>query len=371
MATAILIPLLNPNEPEALLASLFVHEGKQVHKGDVLGVLETTKSTAEMVAEADGFVLGLKHQAGESVSAGEVLGYLVESPDEPLNLTPAGATSKLKHESTKLDDLPGKVRITRPAAELARQHGIDISLLPVGPLITEADIRAVIERSAQPAVESSIPPAFDATALLVYGGGGHGKAVIELLRALDSYQLVGIVDDGLLVGQMILDVPILGGSEVLPALFGQGVHLAVNAVGGIGNVNTRIRVFERLAQAGFTCPAVIHPRAYVEPSAVLAAGVQIFPHAYVGSDARLGFGCIVNTGAIISHDCVLEDFVNISPGAILAGEVQVGQGVLIGMGATVNLQATVGAGARIGNGATVKSSVPERGLVRAGAVWPE
>jgi acetyltransferase-like isoleucine patch superfamily enzyme len=40
------------------------------------------------------------------------------------------------------------------------------------------------------------------------------------------------------------------------------------------------------------------------------------------------------------------------------------------MGATINLQVSIGAGARIGNGATVKSDVPERGMVRAGAIWP-
>ena len=31
----------------------------------------------------------------------------------------------------------------------------------------------------------------DPTALLIYGGGGHGKAVIELVRAGRVYRLVG------------------------------------------------------------------------------------------------------------------------------------------------------------------------------------
>jgi acetyltransferase-like isoleucine patch superfamily enzyme len=41
------------------------------------------------------------------------------------------------------------------------------------------------------------------------------------------------------------------------------------------------------------------------------------------------------------------------------------------MGVTLNLGVQVGAGARIGNGATVKADVPEKGLVRAGSIWPE
>ncbi len=217
------------------------------------------------------------------------------------------------------------------------------------------------------------PPAadFDPTAIIVYGGGGHGKSLIELLLALGSYRLAGVIDDSLPKGEAVLGVPVLGGGEVLAELHGGGVRLAANAVGGIGDLTVRVTVFERLAQAGFTCPAVMHPIAYVEPSADLSPGVQVFPHAYVGSDVRLGYGTIVNTGAIVSHDCLLGNYVNISPGAILAGGVQVGDGVLVGMGATINLLAHIGRGARIGNGATVKSDVPEAGVVRAGSVWPD
>jgi acetyltransferase EpsM len=182
--------------------------------------------------------------------------------------------------------------------------------------------------------------------------------------------LVGVIDDGLTRGEAILGVPVLGGNQMLTELHEAGTRLAINAVGGIGDVRVRVRVFQRLAQAGFACPAVVHPTAHIEASASLNPGVQVFAHAYVGSDSRVGYGAIVNTGAILSHDCQLGEYTNISPGAILAGEVQIGAGSLIGMGATINLRVRVGAGARIGNGATVKSDVPERGVVRAGTIWP-
>jgi sugar O-acyltransferase (sialic acid O-acetyltransferase NeuD family) len=207
-------------------------------------------------------------------------------------------------------------------------------------------------------------------AMVIYGCGGHGKACLDLVRSLGSYRVVGFVDDGFPAGEEIMGLPVLGGQDVLDRFYTQGVRLAVNAVGGIGNVAVRIQVFGSLAKAGFACPTMIHPTAFVESSATLSPGVQVFPHAYVGSEARVGFGSIINTGAIISHDCDLGEVVNISPGAILAGEVQVGARALIGMSATVNLQAKIGAGARIGNGATVKSDVPENGIVRAGGVWP-
>jgi sugar O-acyltransferase (sialic acid O-acetyltransferase NeuD family) len=269
-----------------------------------------------------------------------------------------------------VEAIPEGLRISQPALALARSHGYDLGKLPRGPLITEATLQGLL---AQARPERFTPPtaAFDPTAILVYGGGGHGKTLIELLNRLGTYRIVGVVDDGIPTGQTVLGLSVLGGGAVLEEIYAQGVRLAVNAVGGIGNLGIRINVFHKLAQAGFTCPAVAHPSAVIESSARLAPGVQVFAQAYVGSQVAIGYGAIINTGAIISHDCILGDYVNLSPAAVLAGGVQVGAGSLIGMGVTVNLQVKIGPGARIGNGAAIKADVPEGGVVRAGAVWPE
>jgi sugar O-acyltransferase (sialic acid O-acetyltransferase NeuD family) len=369
MPTPVTIPLLNPNEPEALLAALHVQEGQYVTADELLCTLETTKSTADLLAEAAGFVVGLRGQPGQTVRAGEVLCYLSEQPDWQPPAIEAQAPAEAQTADSP-EDLPAGLRITRPALALARQLGVSLELLPTDRLVTESVVRSLQSRPAADLELAAPASAFDAQAIVVYGGGGHGKTLVDLLRRLNTYRIVGIVDDGIPAGTVIMGLPVLGGVEALPELYQQGVRLAVNAVGGIGNLASRVRVFQRLAEAGFVCPALAHPSAVVEASAVLAPGVQVFAQAYVGSEARVGFGSIVNTGAIVSHDCVLGDYVNLSPGAILAGEVQVGPGTLVGMGATVNLQVKIGAGARIGNGATVKADVPEKGIVKAGSIWP-
>ncbi|MDD2696275.1 MAG: NeuD/PglB/VioB family sugar acetyltransferase [Anaerolineales bacterium] len=360
---AITIPLVNPNEPEAILAGVYVEEGQAVKPGDPICTLETTKATFEITAEVSGYVAGLRAGRGELVQAGEVLCYLAEDPQWKPDLPGAGPTGV---EAT----LPPGLRITQPALVLARSLGVELSQLPAGPLITENALRLILERSGKAQAEAP-EASIDPSAVLIYGGGGHGKSLIDLIQALGGYRLVGVVDDALPMGGEILGAPVLGGANTLHSLHQQGVRQAVNAVGGIGNIASRIRVFDLLAEAGFSFPALVHPTALVEPSAQLSPGVQVFPHAYVGSAARLGFGAIVNTGAIVSHDCVLGDYANVSPGAMLAGEVYVGASVLIGMGATVNLQVTIGEGAKVGNSATVKSDVPARRIVRAGSIFPE
>jgi sugar O-acyltransferase (sialic acid O-acetyltransferase NeuD family) len=206
--------------------------------------------------------------------------------------------------------------------------------------------------------------------ILIYGGGGHGRSLLDLLHLLARYRVVGIVDDGLPAGEQVMGLPVLGGASVLHELRQKGVELAVNAVGGVGAPQVRISVFERLKEAGFRCPALVHPAAFVEPSARLAEGAQILPRAYIGTLVEVGFGVIVNNGAIVSHDCRLGDYASLAPGAVLAGGVDVGRAAQIGMGVTVNLGLRIGENARIGNSAVVKADVPAGGRVKAGALWP-
>ncbi|MEX1071683.1 MAG: NeuD/PglB/VioB family sugar acetyltransferase [Anaerolineales bacterium] len=361
-ATPIIIPLLNPNETEARLVTLHVKEGQKLKKGQLVAVLETTKSSFELESEGAGYLLGLTAKQGETLRAGETLAFLAESKD--------WKPPKVQTNKNHTDGLPEGLRITQPALTLAQNKNLDLTTLPIGPIVTEEQVRKALSHSAKPDAIKIPEEARNPHAIIVYGGGGHGKSVIDLLRAVGGFTVIGLVDDGREPGDQTLGIPVLGGSGTLAPILDAGCILAVNAVGGIGAMSSRILVFERLRSAGFDFPSLVHPSAVVEPNATLNKGVQVFPLGYLGSESKIGFGCIVNTGAIVSHDCVLEDYVNLAPGSILAGAVHIGEGSLIGMGVTINLDVKIGAGARVGNGATVKADVPAGGIVRAGAIWP-
>lgn len=352
----VLVPLVNTNEVDSLLATLAVKEGQYVKKDELLAIFETTKSTFELPAEREGYVLGLQFNEGDTLQTGERLCYLSETADAALPVEEAA-----EKEPSATSSAPEGLRITQPALALAQEMGVDLSQLPRETMITEKVIREMF---------ASSNVKIDPNALVIYGGGGHAKALIELIRAEGKYRVAGLLDDHLPVGSQILNVPVLGGGEFLLRLRGQGIGLCVNAVGGIGDITPRLKIYEKIRAAGLRVPSVVHPRAFLEESAQLKDGQQVFFNAYVGSDVQVGFGCILNTGCILSHDCVLGDFVNISPGAILAGAVQVGERSLIGMGVTINLGVKVGRGVRIGNSAVVKADVPDGAIVRAGAIWP-
>ncbi len=351
----ILVPLLNANEPEARLAGVHVKEGQAVNKGSVLFTIETTKASADVEAPVDGFVRLLATE-GETLAVGERLAVITESVDEPL---PAAA--RAEHA-----EAGGALRITKPARALAEALGVDLAALPADRLITEE----IVRRAAGTAqtIELTLPES-DKPSILVYGGGGHAKSVMEIVRQMQAFSIAGIVDDGLEAGTSVLGMRVLGTRAVLPALLEKGVRLAANGVSGIVDINVRVRIFELLEGSGFSFPTLVHPRAAVEPSARLEEGVQVFANAYVGSEAVLGPRCMVNTNSVVSHDCSVGAYSHIAPGALLAGHVHVGERSLIGMGVTTAIGVSIGDGVRIGNGAILLADVPDRTIIQAGRFW--
>ena len=365
------VPLLNANEPEARLVALHVRDGQHVEKDALLFTIETTKAAADIESPAAGFVRVVANQ-GDTLAVGDTLAFITDTANEALDQPPlrnnampvSGSGAAPATESGAAS--AGALRITSPARALAESLGLDLSLLPTDRLVTESLIRTL---AAQTDVEVHLDNISE-TSMLIYGAGGHAKSVMEMVQALGVFQIAGIIDDNqALAGSSVLGIPVLGTRELLPQLTGQGVRLAANGVGGIIDINVRIKLFELLAGSGFTFPSLRHPRATVEPSAVIHDGVQVFANAYVGSDAILYERCMINTGAVVSHDCEIGAYTHIAPGALLAGHVQVGARALVGMGVTTIIGLKIGEGARVGNGAILLADVPEKSIVPAGKVW--
>src|SRR5512146_3039917 len=131
MPQSVLVPLINPNEPEAMLASLPIQENQHVEAGQTLATFETTKAAADLLAETSGYIAGLRWQEGDSIKAGEILCYLSEDPDWEPDFNPPST-------SGASDETPLGLRITQPALELVKRRGLPLGQLPVGLLITEA-----------------------------------------------------------------------------------------------------------------------------------------------------------------------------------------------------------------------------------------
>lgn len=80
------------------------------------------------------------------------------------------------------------------------------------------------------------------------------------------------------------------------------------AIPAFDDVNRRAKWSKRLADAGFTVTALIHPFAIVSPEAQIGPGAMIDARAVVGAGAVIGRGCILSEGTIVEADAALEEF---------------------------------------------------------------
>lgn len=192
-----------------------------------------------------------------------------------------------------------------------------------------------------------------------FGAGGHAKVVIEILRSMPDYEIVGLLDTRIERGANVLGVEVLGDDSLMAELKERGIEHAFIGVGSVGDSQPRRQLYEKVVGFGFQIVAAIHAAAVVSITAQIGVGPTIMAGAIVNADAVIGDNVIVNTGAIVEHDCVIGDHSHIATGARLAGGVHVGPGSHIGIGAVVRQEIKIGAGAIVGAGAVVVRDVPD------------
>ena len=197
------------------------------------------------------------------------------------------------------------------------------------------------------------------SSLVVYGAGGHGKVVCDILLARGEI-VAGFLDDGRAPGDLVLGLPVLGGASWLEARAREGVRVAL----GVGDNSARERVARACEQAGASLVAAIHPRAVIAASAIVDDGAAVMALAVVNPDARVERGAIVNTGAIVAHDCVVGGFAHVSPGSVMGGGCRVGVRAQLGIGGTMLPGTSIGDDALVGGAAVVVNDIPAGSVAR-------
>lgn len=199
--------------------------------------------------------------------------------------------------------------------------------------------------------------------LVLVGGGGHCKSVLDTILQLNIYSEVVITDCKLAAGTRILGCEVVGNDEMLSELYKKGFRNAVITIGSIKSTDIRRNVFLKAEEVGFNFPKIIDPSAVVSGLASIGAGVYIGKNAVVNVDAVIGNMAIINTGAIIEHDCRIGEFAHIAVGAAICGGAEIESDVLIGANAVVIQGVKIGRNSIIGAGSVVLGDVPKNSTV--------
>lgn len=199
---------------------------------------------------------------------------------------------------------------------------------------------------------ATIEPFSGTTSVYIFGAGGHGKVVLDVLLSENKYVVKGILDDAPKL-DTLFDIPIKKN-------FNRQKLQARNCIVAIGDNSIRKKIVTTL-DTNFIM--TIHPHAIVSKFAKIGPGTQIMAAAVVNPEAVIGSHCIINTGAIVEHDCKLADYVHVAPNACLGGNVSVGEKTLIGIGAVVIPNIKIGKNVSVGAGAVVVTNIPDNAVV--------
>ncbi len=195
--------------------------------------------------------------------------------------------------------------------------------------------------------------------LLLIGGGGHCKSVLDTILALEAYSDVAIVDLKDNIGKTVLGVPIIGSDDDLSNLFKTGYKYAFITLGSIGNTRLRRMLYEAIREIGFIIPTVIDPSATVSEHVAISEGVFVGKGAIVNAGSTIEACAIINSGAIIEHDCMVGAFAHVAPGTTLCGDVTVGNDTHIGANTVIRQGLTIGSNVLIGIGSVVVGDIQD------------
>lgn len=191
------------------------------------------------------------------------------------------------------------------------------------------------------------------------GGGGHCKSVIDVAESA-GYNILGILDMPEEVGKSVLNYKVIGTDEEIPQYVDKAEF--VITVGFIKSPVIRIRIYNRIKEAGGKLATIVASTAHVSRYATLGEGTVVMHQAVVNAGAQIGVNCIINTFANIEHDAVVGEQCHISTGTMVNGDCKVGDRVFIGSQSVLANGITVGEDIVVGAGSFVRKSISEKGI---------
>lgn len=194
--------------------------------------------------------------------------------------------------------------------------------------------------------------------LVFIGGGGHCKSVIEVAESA-GYSVLGILDRPEEVGKWVLGYQIIGVDDDIPLYVDKAEF--VITVGFIKDPSLRIRLYNKVMEAGGKLATLVASTARVSKHATLGVGTVIMHQAFVNAGAVIGDNVIINTFTNVEHDVQIGKHCHISTGTMVNGDCIVGNKCFIGSQSVLANAIFICSDVIVGAGSLVRKSIHQSG----------
>lgn len=197
--------------------------------------------------------------------------------------------------------------------------------------------------------------------IILIGGGGHCKSVIDVIEQEAKFEIAGIIDVKGKIGSKVLNYEVIGCDDDIEKL-GETHKFFFITVGQGKNNTLRKQIFDKLKSLNLKLPIIVSPYTHVSKHSVIGEGTIIMHGAIINAGAKVGVNCILNTQSLIEHDAEVGNHCHISTKATLNGTVKLGETVFAGSSCVIADGVNICNNVTIGAGSAVIKSIIEAGV---------
>ncbi|MDD3183290.1 MAG: NeuD/PglB/VioB family sugar acetyltransferase [Alphaproteobacteria bacterium] len=194
------------------------------------------------------------------------------------------------------------------------------------------------------------------SSLIIVGAGGFGLEVAAyaqncIAAGRLSVELKGFLDDTKSVGTLHYGLPVLGGTTT--AIDPEALYILA-----LGDPAHRQTLHAKLTANGAKFATLVHPMAYVAPTAQISEGSILAPFSFAGPLTQIGKHVVINIYASVAHETSIGDFTVLSPYAGTHAAATMGETVFLGAHAVITKDVHIGNKAKIAAGAVAYNDIP-------------
>ena len=198
--------------------------------------------------------------------------------------------------------------------------------------------------------------------LAIVGAGDLGIQLLHISRLTQKYDAVYFFDDYIESGSSIKGIPVLGRLCEIQKHYKQKLFDEIILAIGYNHLAFKKKIADELNDLEVPFATLIHPRAMIDPSSVIAPGVVLYQGCIIDMNVTIGANTIIHCGCIISHDAVIGANCFLSPGVNVAGHSKIGDQVRVGIGTSLIDRISVCSETFLGAGSLVLNNISESGI---------
>lgn len=322
----IYVPRIGTNEDSVEIVELTVDDLGLVKSGDVVAVVETTKTTFEVPSKDFSGYVRYTVGVGEVVAIGDPIAFL--SPDR----------EKLEHLPKSIDKPPEIVS-------------------------KSSDLSNIVAEGIQ--VDSMHDHGIAAKNLFIWGAGAGGAVALQTANSM-GLPVNGYIDESAKQlsnrsERFFQGLPVFAESDL--SFLRQALHRTTNIFVAVANGLTREMLCKQALEAGFNLISLVHASVVVDSTSHIGAAVHIKTGVCLDPFCQIKTGSIIDLGVNIAHHSVVNQFVHLAPGCTLGSNVEIGRYTLVGSGAIIHTGIKVGSNVIIAPGKVVDRDLPNGTVV--------